>query len=44
MMTLGKEPASPGLDPHVPSLAVAVLGFVGSTFLTAAVMVLLSSL
>jgi hypothetical protein len=47
MTTLAHRPAA-GLDSdlasHGPSLTVAALGFVGSTLLTATVMVLLSAL
>jgi hypothetical protein len=44
MTTLANQPAAAGIDPNAPSLRVATLGFLGSTFLTATVMVLLSAL
>jgi hypothetical protein len=43
MVTLENQPAGAGLH-QPPSLGFAALGFFGSTFLTATVMVLLSAL
>jgi hypothetical protein len=43
-MSLNTQPAGAGFDPQVPSLRVAAMGFLGSTLLTATLMVLLSAL
>jgi hypothetical protein len=44
MTTLEHHPAGAGFDSNHPSFTVAALGFVGSTLVTATLMVLLSAL
>jgi hypothetical protein len=44
MFSLSNPPAGTDFDETAPSLTFAALGFVGSTLLTATVMVLLSAL